>query len=366
MRFGEGRFIKHMDFRMVAAALALLAIGTVLVVSTPVAEGRLARQLAYAAAGVAVLVVAIHVDYDFIRNAYYITYALNILVLLLVLAVGHTAGGATSWFHIGPISIQPSEFSKLALIITLAAYMADRGAEMRNAGPFLLSFAEVVLPPVALIVAQRDLGTSLVCIAIWLTVMYTAGCRWNHLALFVLGGLVLFGMLWKYHVMPAEQLSRITGWLMPYRDPTGDGYHYITTQATIGAGGWLGLGFRHGPMTQNQIVPHQDTDMVFSVLGEEWGLAGCTVVLVLYGFLVWRGFSTVAEAKNDLGRYVAAGVTGMLLCHVVVNISMQIRLLPITGIPLPLLSSGGSNLTVTMAALGLLINVHMRRKKLTF
>ncbi len=366
MRFGEGRFVKHIDYRIIIAALAIVGIGFVLLSSIPEGRGKVVRQALYVGLGLGFLVAAVYVDYEFLRRHYALVYSANVAVLVLVLLVGRVTHGMSGWIPLGPITIQPSEFSKLAVIGTLAAYMSNRRHRIREAGPFVLSFVEVAAVPVLLILLQPDLGTALVCVAIWVAIVFVAGCRRSHLGLTLFGGLVFVGVLWKYGLLPREPMSRITGWLYPWDDPQGDGYHYIASQATVGSGGWFGHGFLSGPMTQNEQVPEQHTDMVFSALGEEWGLIGCTVLLALYLFIIWRGMATMSEAKNPLGQYVAAGVTGMLLCHVVVNIGMQIRLAPITGIPLPLVSAGGSSLIACMGAIGLLVNVHMRRKKLTF
>jgi len=366
MRLGESRFVKHIDFRLVIATLALIGVGLVLLASAPNGRPLLTKQLFVAIIGFGAMLVAIYVDYEFIANAYEVIYALNIMALILTLLIAAQTRGARSWIGLGPFTLQASEFSKLALVATLAVFMSERGGRPQDPLFLVMSFVQVVALPVLLILLQRDTGTALVLVAIWAGIMLAAGSRLDHMGLAMLGVFVAFGLLWKWGRLPAEHVARIRYWLHPGLDPTDEGYHYIVTPATIGSGGVWGTGYGMGPMTQNVRVPEQQTDMIFSVLGEEWGLVGCTVVLALFLFLIWRGLATIEEAKDPLGRYLAAGVVAMLLCHVFVNIGMQTGLMPITGIPLPLMSQGGSSLISCMIGIGLLVNVHMRRRKITF
>jgi rod shape determining protein RodA len=367
MRFRENRFVKHIDFRIIIAALMLIAVGLVLLRSTPGSDKRVTKQIVFACIGFAAMLATLYLDYDLLTNIYEVVFAANIVVLVLVLLLAPRINGAYSWIKVPFIgTVQPSEFAKLVLIATLSVYVAQRNAHVRDPFFFVVSFVQVAAPPMFLILLQHDLGTAIVCFVIWTGIMLAAGCSLEHMALVWIGGLAAFGALWKRGWLPDEHVARITYWLHPEAGAQTDGYQYIVTEAAIGSGGVWGAGFGNGPMTQNARVPEQQTDMIFSVLGEEWGLVGCTIVLLLFLFIMWRGISTMQSAKNDLGRYVAAGVVSMLVCHVVVNIGMQTRLCPITGIPLPLMSAGGSSLISCMIGIGLLVNVHMRRRKITF
>ncbi len=369
----QARLIKNLDWRIPAATLLLALIGLATLYSVEYTRdmGDFWRQVVFVSLGLLVMAACVYLDCDFMPNAYPIIFWGNLFLLSIPIIIGlithHTIRGTYNWIPLGVINIQPSELSKLAVIATLAVFMSEHDDRVGDPVVLLKSFFYVVAPPMALIVLANDMGTAVVLLAIWTAVVFVAGAQARHLAWFYACWAILFGALWKLGLLRAHLVDRILGWLHPAELMGDEGYQYVQTYTAVGSGQLTGAGWRAGPMThQEGVIPELHTDMIYSALAEEWGFVGCVVVLALYGFIVWRGISTIYQAKNELERYLAAGVTGCLAFHVIVNVGMHVGLFPIIGISLPFMSYGGSNMLAMMAAVGLLINVHMRRKRIAF
>lgn len=298
-------------------------------------------------------------DYRHLEYLSFPFYGVNLLLLVLVLMAGRTSMGATRWIDLGGINVQPSEIMKIVIIIALARYFSDK-EHLRG-----FSLKELVVPglilgfPILLIMRQPDLGTALLVLCIGGTMALFAGVRRSTLIVLGLSGLVAAGGGW--FLLHNYQKQRILTFLNPERDPLGAGYHIIQSKIAVGSGGFGGLGFMKGTQSQLSFLPERHTDFAFSVFAEEWGLAGCLILLVCYCLIVLWGLHIALRSNDRFGMYLAIGVSAMLFWHIVVNLGMVIGLLPVVGVPLPLFSYGGTSMVTTMTGIGLLLNVGMRR-----
>jgi len=352
------------DFWIIAATLGILAIGVVMVYSaSAVAAFReygdafyyLKRQLLFAAMGLAAMYAAMNVDYRRWKKWAVpgLIACFALLCLVLVPGVGVVRGGARSWLGIGSFGIQPSEFMKLAMIVFLARYLSERQREMASFTRGLLPALAVLGAAFGLIMLQPDLGTGAVMIGASLMVIYAAGARIAHLA--ALGLLGLAGLAALIAAAP-YRLQRIIAFLDPWQDPQGAGYQAIQSLYAVGPGGLLGLGL--GMSRQKYgYLPEPPTDFIFSILAEELGFVGGALLILLFLLLVWRGMRTAIAVADPFGSFLAAGIVAIFAVQVLINIGVVIGLLPVTGITLPLVSYGGSSLTLLLTAIGILLNI---------
>ena len=290
-------------------------------------------------------------------------YVFNLILLILVMLVGQTALGAQRWIALGPISIQPSEFSKLIMIIALAAMLEKRGGKI-NTITDLAPVAAYVGVPFLLVLKQPDLGTSLVFLAIFFGMVFVAGVRLRLLLGIFGAGLAAMPVLW--HFLKDYQKMRIMVFMDPNVDPLGAGYHIIQSKIAIGSGMLFGKGLFGGTQSQLNFLPENHTDFIFSVVGEELGFVGCAILLLLYLVVLWRGIRIAQDASDMFGRLLAVGITSMIAFHVLINVGMTMGIMPVTGIPLPLMSYGVSSLTTNIMAIAILLNIQLRRQKLLF
>ena len=302
-------------------------------------------------------------DYKILQRYGNYFYIFNLVLLILVMLVGQTALGAQRWIALGPISIQPSEFSKLIMIIALAAMLEKRGGKINTLGE-LLPVAAYVGVPFLLVLKQPDLGTSLVFLAIFFGMVFAAGIRLRMLAWIFGLGIAAMPVVW--HFLKGYQKMRIMVFMDPNVDPLGAGYHIIQSKIAIGSGMLFGKGLFSGTQSQLNFLPENHTDFIFSVVGEELGFVGCAVLLLLYLIILWRGIRIAQDASDLFGRLLAVGITSMLAFHVLVNAGMTMGIMPVTGIPLPLMSYGVSSLTTNIMAIAILLNIQLRRQKLLF
>lgn len=293
-------------------------------------------------------------------------YGFTLFLLMSVLIFGSKAKGAQRWLDFGPIQLQPSEIAKITIIMCLAVYLVSRINEIRNLKTFIGSFVYVLIP-LLLIFKQPDLGTSLVILAIWATTSFVMGASGKHILIFFLAVILLGGIAWTTpHILKPYQKERVLTFVNPDRDPLGAGYHVSQSKIAIGSGGIYGKGFMKGTQRKLEFIPEQHTDFVFTVIGEEFGFTGCIVILVLYGILISRLIQIMLVTEDLTGRALVAGITGLFLFHIFVNIGMTLGIMPVTGLPLPLLSYGGTALWTCLIAIGMAEGVAMRRHKITF
>jgi rod shape determining protein RodA len=362
------RLLRNLDLSFLGATALLVAFGMVMVYSTtrsgPHPFVFVRSQILHLAVGVLVGIVILAVDYRSLAGGARGLYVMNLLLLAAVLVLGRTSGGAQRWISLGPLGqFQPSEFAKLAIVITLAKHLSDRPGPYTSPLDLLPSLAHIGLP-MLLIFRQPDLGTALVYGAILLGMLYAGGARRRDLAGLAAGGLLVWPILW--HVLKDYQRRRLLVFLDPSLDPLGSGYGIIQSKIAVGSGRVLGEGLFAGTQNVLQFVPEHHTDFIFSVIGEELGFVGAIALLGL--FLLWltRGVRIAAQARDRFGALVAVGIVSMVAFHVFVNVGMTVGIMPITGIPLPFVSFGGSALMTMLWATALLLNIGMRRQKILF
>lgn len=297
-------------------------------------------------------------DFRILGSQAYILYVFSVLLLLAVLLIGNIRQGAQSWFSLLGVSLQPSEISKLAIIFVLARYLSDHYENRKELSFVLIPFL-IVFFPMILIVKQPDLGTAMVFVPIIFAMLYASQAKIKYLMGIILLGSCTVPFLWFF--LHEYQKKRILVFLNPNIDPLGAGYTAIQSKIAVGSGQFWGKGWLNGTQNQLNFLPERHTDFIFSVLGEEWGFVGCMVVLLLFIILVWQGYQIADQSNEIFSRLLAVGLTTLIGAHVCINIAMTIGLLPITGLPLPFISYGGSNLLIMMISVGFLENIYRRR-----
>jgi rod shape determining protein RodA len=327
----------------------------------------LERQAVFFAMGAVVSLIVARVDYSRLRPGKWFIYGGLLLSIFAVMGLGTVAKGAQRSIPLGAFQLQPSELGKVLLILVLGAFVTDRAREL-NARDTTARVMLLALFPAALVMIQPDLGSSLVYVAIVLAVLFFAGTPARHfLALLALGAVAISVVLvvaprFGVTVLHQYQEQRLTSFLHPSDDPRNAGYQQKQSLVAIGSGGKTGRGDR-ATQTRDNFVPEQHTDFINAVVGERWGFTGAALVLVLYALIVWRGLRILTMAKNLFGVLVAGGVVVMLLFQVFVNIGMTLGIMPITGIPLPLMSYGGSSVMSTLLAVGLLQSIYVQGRR---
>ncbi len=360
----DRRLISHFDWGLLILTTCLIAAGLATVLSATYVDGRILsplalRQLIWALIGFGGLFAAVSFDYRQLERHAYLIYGLALCLLILVPVAGSISGGSRRWISLGPVSLQPSELAKLALVIALARYLHPRLGEQSLPLRAALIPAVLVAVPAVLVLAQPDLGTALLLGFCFVALLLIAGMRlrWFLLGIALVAPLV--PPIWG-HLKPYQQ-QRILTFVDPQADPLGAGYHVIQSQIAIGSGMGAGKGYLQGTQNHLNFLPEQHTDFIFSVFAEEWGFAGGCVLLSIYAGLVIRCFLVALRAKDTFGLLLAFGLGTMLCIQAVINIGMASGVLPVVGVTLPLFSYGGSSLLTMMIGLGLVINVSMRR-----
>ena len=366
MRRNPASAWRHVDATLVVCTLAVSLLGAVMVYSAtrgpvPPYDTELAtKQLLFVGIGVVVMAVCAVVDYRKIRDFTIPIFAAVMVLLLAVLTpLGSARKGTQAWFQIGAFQLQPSELAKLALILGLAALAASYKGEIDvRRLTALLGLSAI---PFGLIMLQPDLGTAIVLVAIVMGVLLVAGVRVRHiLALTLIGVSGVIAVLNSGN-LEDYQRDRLTAFLDQEADLQASTYNLAQSKIAIGAGGLLGAGLFDGAQTKGDYVPEQHTDFIFTVVGEELGFVGSALLLILFALLMWRTWRTAQLARDFYGTLICVGVLAFLTFQVFQNVGMTMGIMPITGIPLPFMSYGGSSTITDFAALGLVLNVHMRR-----
>lgn len=372
----DRRILRNLDLPLIMIMLVLVGFGFAVIYSaTHNLTGTdphyyIKRQGQWALIGALALIAIVALDYRVYRKWTRVLYLGTLALLGAVMVIAPAVAGAERWIVLGPIRVQPSEFAKIALILTLAGHLESK-TDLSRPSSLIAPLLHVALP-MGLIMLQPDFGTALVFGAITLGMLYFAGANPKHLLVLVLVGVAVVsvaGYLSAQGLFPLlkpYQVKRLTVFLDPYADPMGDGWNVIQSMIAVGSGGFFGKGLFGGSQTQLNFLPARHTDFIFSVVGEEFGFIGGASLLVLFALLFWRLLRGTVVAKDRFGVLIAAGITSMFLFHVVVNIGMTVGVMPITGITLPFISQGGSSLLSNMLAIGLVLNVVMRRRKIQF
>ena len=360
---------REFDYLLLLAAVLLTTYGAMLIYSgslttygSPGAalSHPVSRQVAFAVVGLVALLVLSRIDYRLFGPLSLTLYVLCIAGLAFVLVAGGSANGSRRWIEVGGTQVQPSELAKVCTVILLAKYFADNEDRMRSLRVFLTSIAIAALPAF-LVLIEPDLGSAIVFLVIWFGMALVAGVRKLHLmSLIALGAAVTpLGLL----MAQGYQKDRLDIWLDPGKDPLGTGFNILQAEISIGSGGLLGKGFTHGTQTQLDYLRTQTTDYVFSVGAEELGFIGAMVLFALFVVLLFRCLRIAGHAEDSFGRLIAVGVMVFILFQVFLNIGVNIRLLPVTGVPLPFVSQGGSSLITLLASLGILQSILGYRRK---
>jgi rod shape determining protein RodA len=360
----DRRLFIHFDWTLLGLVLVITSIGILNLYSitadwavsgTPVYF----KQTFWLLIGLVLMIAVAFIEYRFYSDLAYIVYAVALFFLVVVLAYGITTSGAQRWIRIGFISFQPSEFVKISFVLALAKFFhRPPGREGYSLKHLIFPFLLLMIPAM-LILKQPDLGTAIILVLVFFSTLLFVKIRWSSLLAIVIVGASFLPLVWRF--LKEYQKKRIITFFNPDLDPLGAGYHLIQSKIAVGSGGILGKGFMKGTQCRLGFLPEQQTDFIFSVLGEEWGLIGSLVVVLLYFSLILWGLRIAVQAKDRFGAVLSFGVIAILFWHIVVNIAMVLGLMPVVGIPLPLLSYGGSFLVSTLIGIGLLLNVSMRR-----
>jgi rod shape determining protein RodA len=362
LRF-DRRLLTHFEWLLPILALAVSGLGAMTVYSathvrtqgfSPLAI----RQLMWLGGGVAAMLAVLLFDYRRLDRSAFILYLLVLAGVLAVPVIGRVGGGSRRWIPLGPLSIQPSEFMKLALVVVLAHHFANRHERRLGLRAAILPLVLTAVPAAA-ILAQPDLGSAAMLVIAAVTMLVLGGIQLRWLLAMAAPVLVVAPLLWRH--LKTYQQRRILTFLNPEMDPLGAGYHVIQSKIAVGSGMTWGKGFLRGTQNHLNFLPEQHTDFIFSVFAEEWGFAGAMLLIALYLCLVLRGLVIAARARDRFGVLLVLGVTSVVFWQAVINVSMTTGLLPVVGIPLPFFSYGGSSLLCLLVGIGLAMNVSMRR-----
>ena len=321
------------------------------------------KQLIFVIGGFFLMLVFAFLDYRVFRNHPFFLlflYIVSILLLIVVLFLGKQVRGATSWFHFGIISFEPVELAKPIIIFILAEYFSLRHIELYRIRHIVIS-GIYMLVPVALVFLQPDLGSAAVLIFLWLGVMIVAGIKLRQLVVLFLIGTIIFAGAWLAVLKPYQK-ERITSFINPYFDPLGSGYHRIQSIIAIGSGKIWGKGLGQGSQSQLKFLPDRYTDFIFASIAEEMGFVGVLLIFIFYFLMFFRIIKISMAASNNFARLFCVGTAIVFLFHIVVNVGMNLGLLPIAGISLPFISTGGSNLLVSFVTIGIVQSIAVRSK----
>ncbi|MFP5297525.1 MAG: rod shape-determining protein RodA [Actinomycetota bacterium] len=362
--------IRHLDPVLLLTTLALSAFGAVMVYSATFSKQEAAgldpalflkRQIAYAVGGAIVLIVLTLFDYRHLKGLSIILYGLTAIILLIVLTpAGEVVGGARRWIDLGFVQIQPSEFAKIAVIVVVASFLAERKGEV--GWTEILSVLGIVALPALLIFLEPDLGTMMVFVALTAALLMLGGVRWKHFM--VLGIIAVIAVIAavKLEVIHDYQIERVTAFMDPTPDLKSEGYNLTQSKIAIASGGLQGKGLgAEETQTALDFVPEQQTDFIFTAVGEQLGFVGSATLLALFAFLLWRALRIATMSRDLFGTLVAGGIITYWAFQIFVNVGMTMGIMPITGIPLPFISFGGSAMLTNYVAVALLLNIHMRR-----
>ncbi|RIO62801.1 rod shape-determining protein RodA [Staphylococcus haemolyticus] len=377
-------WLRKIDWILVAL-LTILAIISVTTISSAMGGGQYSanfsiRQIIYYILGAIIALVIMLISPKKIRNNTYILYFIFCVLLIGLLILPETSitpiiNGAKSWYSFGPVSIQPSEFMKVILILALTKSVSNHNRFTFNKSfqTDLVLFFKIIgisIVPMALILLQNDLGTTLVICAIIIGIMLVSGITWRILAplfiaAFVFGGTIILAIIYKPTLIESllgvkmYQMGRINSWLDPYSYSAGDGYHLTESLKAIGSGQLFGKGFNHGEV----YIPENHTDFIFSVVGEEMGFIGAVVLLLIFLALIFHLIRLATKVESPFSKIFIIGYVSLLVFHILQNIGMTIQLLPITGIPLPFISYGGSSLWSLMVGIGVVLSIHFHQRQ---
>jgi len=352
----------HIDAILLLGLLSLLGAGLMILYSAgDQSSALMVRQLTRMAAAFFVLLFLANVHPDRMRDFSYWVYGAGLVLLIAVLAFGHEGKGAQRWLDLGFFRFQPSEIMKLAVPLLVATYLAERPLAP-SISRLIIALVMVIVPSL-LIAKQPDLGTSLLIASSGLIVIFLSGISWRIIIGFITVCTSALPVLW--YVMHDYQKKRVLTFLNPENDPLGAGYHIIQSKIAIGSGGLFGRGWLEGTQSHLAFLPERSTDFIFSVIAEEFGLLGVGGLLILYLFIAGRGLYIASQAQTSFARLLAGSISMTFLVYVFVNVGMVTGLLPVVGVPLPLVSYGGTSMVTLLAGFGILMSIHTHRRMMS-
>jgi rod shape determining protein RodA len=359
--FGLVRKLLRINWLFVLACCALAGIGYAALYSAAGGHGEpyATPQLIRFSASLIMMIAIAMVDIRLIAKLAWPAYALGLVLLVVVWRFGHVGLGAKRWIDVGGLHVQPSELMKLFLALALAAWFQRASYERVGQILFLIPPIVAILVPAALILKEPNLGTAVITMSIGGTILLGAGVRWWKFAIVIAVAAVAAPFI--YHHLHGYQKQRILTFLHPGRDPLGAGYNIIQSKIALGSGGFWGQGFLHGTQNQLNFLPEKQTDFVFTIIAEEFGFAGSMVLIGVLFSMIAMGFYTALRCQHMFGRLAALGISTNLFLYCFVNLAMVMGLIPVGGVPLPLVSYGGSALTAVMLGFGVLMSIHVHR-----
>jgi len=361
---------REFDYLLLGTALALMLLGVAMIYSSthslegglPLLERFFIRQSIYAVVGLGLMGLGAALDYRLLANFQRPVYAVALGLLFIVFMAGKGLHGVQRWLDLQFFHFQPSELAKVLLILVLARHLS---ANNRSDGFRILSSVALMIPPMALVYLQPDLGTALLLGAIWLGMLLLAGVRPLYMALLGLGGMPVLPLAWRF-LLKDYMRKRLVIFMDPNLDPLGAGYNVLQARISIGAGGIWGQGFGSGTQSQLHFLQVRHTDFIFPVIAEELGFVGAILLLVVLAIMLWRVIRVAGRAQDEFGQLIACGVAVIILAQSFVNIGMNMGILPTTGLPLPFVSYGGSSLVTFLLALGLVESVALHSRRIGF
>ena len=361
----RSNFWRHFDFWLLGAVIIALVFGVTMIRSAIAGNVSLAglvpRQIIFGAVGFAVIILAAAIDYRFWSGAIVPMYVVIVLSLLLLFIVGATHFGATRWIETGLVSIQPTELAKMVVILALANFF-DRNIESHRNWGWLLKSLFIAVGIAGLIFIQPNLSNVIVVMVLWAAMAWVAGLDLKQLGILLLVIVLLGAVAYSFFLQPYQR-DRITTFIFPPSNSSyGATYNVLQALAALGSGGWVGEGYGHGSQTQLRFMKVRHNDFIFSVIGEELGFIGAIFVLLLLAFIIYRCLRATRMARDPFGSMIAYGVAILIFFQAVVNIAVNLNLIPVTGIPLPFISYGGSGLISLMLGIGLVESVVIRHK----
>ncbi len=357
---------KYFDIYIATSSSLLLVLGLLMIYSTTLENtvNLLVRQIVFAIGGFVGMFALAFFDYRKLKTTTWLVYLVVVLSLILVWFFGSNVRGSTRWIDLGFFRLQPAEFAKLAMVLIMAKFLDQSGEKIKDFR-YVLLFALYVAIPAALILIEPDLGSALVIFFTWLCMLMVSKANKKHIAIILLVLAVGSAFGW-FFVLHDYQKERVYTFLDPNKDPQGSGYNVIQSIIAVGSGNITGRGVGRGLQSQLKFLPERQTDFIFASAAEELGLFGSTFVIGMFGVIFYRLIQSIKHARDNFGMYLTLGIFFTLLIQVIINIGMNIGILPVTGIPLPLVSYGGSSLLTTMLALGLVQSIVARQKALRF
>lgn len=365
----KNKILKNMDWSVLICVIILIIIGCLELYSVTGGNDytELKKQILWFSISIPILIFIVIIDYKIISKISPILYVITLILLVGVLFT-KPINGATSWYNIGSVSFQPSEFAKICIILCLSLVIVkvQKSGKKQISKPLQLTKCLlVVIVPVLLIVIQPDYGTAIAFCIATAVILIVAGIDKKYIISAFILTIIALPILY-FFILPEHAKTRIDVFLNPNLDPRGSGYNVLQSKLAIGSGKLLGLGLKNGSQTQLGYLYPQTTDFIYSAIGEEMGFFVATGVIILYVILIVKALYIAKTAKDDLGSYIASGIAGIFLFHMVENIGMTMGLVPITGVPLPFVSYGGSSLLTNSILIGLLLNISARRQKVMF